>query len=164
MFILDSSVQFSCSIVSDSLWPHGLQHARLPWPSLSPRVCSNSVHWVNDAIQPSHPLSPPSPPALSQALFKWVSSLHQVAKVLELQLQCQSFHWIFRVDFPRIDWFDLLVVRGTRESSPAPQFKSSNSLALSLLYGPTLTLIYDYWKSYTFDYMHLYQQSDVSIF
>ena len=61
------------------------------------------VHWVSDAIHSSHPLSPPSPPVLSlsqyQDLFQWVSSLHQVAKVLELQLQHQSFQWIFRIDF-----------------------------------------------------------------
>ena len=61
------------------------------------------VHWVSDAIQPSHPLSPPSTPALSlsqhQGLFQWVSSSHQVAKLLEIQLQHQSFQWIFRTDF-----------------------------------------------------------------
>ena len=59
------------------------------------------VHWVSDAIQPSHPLSAPCPPAfnLSQGLFQWVRSSHQVAKVLEFQLQYQSFHWIFRPDF-----------------------------------------------------------------
>ena len=61
------------------------------------------VHWVRDAIQSSHPLLPPSPPALNlfqhQGHFQWVSSSHQVAKVLELQLQHQSFQWIFRVDF-----------------------------------------------------------------
>ena len=61
------------------------------------------VHWVDDAIQPSHPLSPPSPPALNLSqqpgLFKWVSSSHQVAKVLELQLQHQSFQCIFNADF-----------------------------------------------------------------
>ena len=60
------------------------------------------VHWVSDAIQPSHPLSSPSPPAFSlsqhQGLFQWVSSSHQVAKVLEFQLQHQSFQWIFRTD------------------------------------------------------------------
>ena len=60
------------------------------------------VHWVGDAIQPSHPLSSLSPPAFNlsqhQGLFKWVSSLHQVAKILELQLQHQSFQWIFRTD------------------------------------------------------------------
>ena len=61
------------------------------------------VHWVSDAIQPSHPLSSPSPPAFNlsqhQGLFKWVSSSHQVAKVLEFQLQHQSFQLIFRTDF-----------------------------------------------------------------
>ena len=73
------------------------------------------VHRVGDAIQPSHPLSSPSPPPFNlsqhQGLFKWVSSLHQVAKVLELQLQHQSFQWIFG-----IDWFDLLAVQGTLKS------------------------------------------------
>ena len=61
------------------------------------------LHWVSDAIQPSHPLSSPSLPALNlshhQGLFQWVSSSHQVAKVLEFQLQHQSFQWIFRTDF-----------------------------------------------------------------
>ena len=61
------------------------------------------VHWVGDAIQPFHLLSSPSPPAFNlsqhQGLFQWVSSLHQVAKVLELQFQHQSFQWIFRTDF-----------------------------------------------------------------
>ena len=61
------------------------------------------VHWVGDAIQPSYPLSSPSPSAFNlsqhQGLFQWVSSSHQVAKVLEFQLQHQSFQWIFRTDF-----------------------------------------------------------------
>ena len=61
------------------------------------------VHWVSDAIQPSHPLSSPSPPAFNlsqhQSLFQWVCSSHEVAKVLELQLWHQSFQWIFRTDF-----------------------------------------------------------------
>ena len=81
------------------------------------------VHRVGDAIQPSHPLSSPSPPALNlsqhQGLFKWVSSSHQVAKVLEFQLQHQSFQWIFRTDGLisfRMDWLDLLAVQGTRKS------------------------------------------------
>ena len=60
------------------------------------------VHWVSDAIQPSHPPSSPSPPAFNlsqhQGLFQWVSSSHQVAKILEFQLQHQSFQWIFRTD------------------------------------------------------------------
>ena len=79
---LFSSVQ---SVVSDSLRPHESQHARPPCPSPTPGVQTH-VHQVSDAIQPSHPLSSPSPLAINlsqhQGLFKWVSSLHQVAKVL----------------------------------------------------------------------------------
>ena len=67
-----------------------------------PEFSQTRVHWVSDAIQPSHPLLSPSPPAFNlsqhQSLFKWVSSLHQVARVLEFQLQHQSFQWTFRTD------------------------------------------------------------------
>ena len=102
--------QFSCSVVSNSLQCHGLDHARLPCPSPTPRTCScpsTHVHWVSDVIQLSHPLSSPSPPALNlsqlKSLSQWVSSSHQVAKVLELQLHHRSFQWTFRVDFLQ-DW------------------------------------------------------------
>ena len=87
----------------NSLQPQGLQHARPSCVSPSPRACSNSCpfSWrCHPAISSS---VPPSPHALipfqHQGLFQWVSSLHQVAKVLEFQLQQQSFQWIFRVDF-----------------------------------------------------------------
>ena len=96
--------QFSHSVVSNSLRPHGLQHARLPCSSPTPGACSNHVYWVSDAIQPSHPLSSPSPPAFNlsqnQGLFQWVSSLHQVAKILELQFQHQYFQRLisFEID------------------------------------------------------------------
>ena len=98
---------------------------------------------VSDAIQPSHPLSPPSTAfSLSQhqGLFQWVGPSHQVARVLELQLQHQSFQWIFRVDF-LWDWlvWSPCSPRDSQESFPAPQFESINSLALSLLYGTPLT-------------------------
>ena len=93
-----SSVQFSHSVVSDSLRPHGLQHARPPHPSPPPRAYSNSCpssQWCHPTISP---LSSPSPPAFNlsqhQGLFQWVISSHQVTKVLELQLQHQSFQWI----------------------------------------------------------------------
>ena len=80
-----------------------LQHPWLLCPSPSPWVFSIHVHWIGDPIQPSHPLPSPSPPAFNlsqhQGLFQWVGSSHQVAKVLELQLQHQSFQWIFRTDF-----------------------------------------------------------------
>ena len=71
------------------------------------------VHLVDDAIQPSHPLLPPSPafnPSQHQVLFQRVSYSHQVAKVLEFQLN-QSFQRIFRIDFLRMDWLDLLAVQ-----------------------------------------------------
>ena len=86
---------------------------------------------------------------LHQGLFQWVSSSHQVAKVLELQLQHQSFQWIFRTDF----LFDGQVgspcsPRDAQESSPTPQFKSINSSVFSFLYSPTLTSIHDHWKNH----------------
>ena len=91
---------FSRSVMSDSLWPRGLQHARIPCPSLSPEFAQVHVNQVGDAIQPSHPLSSTSSFAFSlsqhQGLFQWVSSPHQVANILELQLQHQSLQWIFR--------------------------------------------------------------------
>ena len=96
------SVQFSRSVVSNSLQPHGLQHASLPVHHKLPELAQTHVHWVGDAIQASHPLSSPYPPAFNlsqhQGLFQWVSSLHQVAKVVEIQPQHQSFQWIFRTD------------------------------------------------------------------
>ena len=120
-----------------------------------PELTQTHVHRVGDAIQPSHPLSFPSPPAfylsLHQGLFQWVGSSHQVAKLLELQLQHQSFQWIFRVDF----LWDWLVCspcspKDSQESSPIPQFKSINYLTLSLLYGSTLTFVHDWWKNHSF--------------
>ena len=74
----------------------------LPVHHQLPEFTQTHVHWVSDAIQPSHPLLSPSPPALNpsqhQGLFKWVSSSHQVAKILEFQLQHQSFQWTPRID------------------------------------------------------------------
>ena len=85
-----------------------------------PAFIQTHVHWVDDAIQSSHPLSSPYPPAFNlsqcQDLFKWVSSSHQVAKVLEFQLQHQSFQWTFRLISFRMDWLDLLEVKGTLKS------------------------------------------------
>ena len=121
-----------------------------------PELTQTHVHWVGDATQPSNPLSVPSPPAFNlsqhQGVFQLVSSLHQVAKVLEFQLQHQPFQWIFRTD---LIWNWLVwspfCPRDSQESSPIPQFKSTNSLVLSFLYSPTLTSIYDPWKNHTLD-------------
>ena len=99
------SVQFSRSVVSDSLWPHGLQHARPPCPSSTPRVYSDSRPLSQWCHMPSNHLillsSSPFAFNLSQhhSLFQWVSSSHQAAEVLEFQLQHHSFQWIFRTDF-----------------------------------------------------------------
>ena len=129
-----------------------------------PELAQIHVHWVSDAIQPS-PF--PSPPAFSlsqhQGLFSestldirwpkhWASAL---ASVLQMN---------FRVDF-LLGWlvWSPCSPRDSEESSPTPQFKSINSLALSLLYGPTLTSMRDYWKNHSFDYMDLCWQTDVSI-
>ena len=85
-----------------------------------PKLVQTHDYWVSDATQPFHPLSSPSPPTFSlsqhQGLFRWVSSSHQVARVLEFQLQHQSFQWIFRTDSFRMDWLDLLAVQGILKS------------------------------------------------
>ena len=148
-------VQFSRSVVSDSLPPHELQHTRLPCQSPTPGAYSDSCpssRWCHPTISSSvvpfsHLQSCPA-----SGSFKWVSSSHQVAKVLELQLQNQSFQWIFRTDF----LLDGLVrspcsPRDSQESSPTLQFKSISSLVLSSLYSPTLTSIHDHWKNHSFD-------------
>ena len=150
-----SSVQLSHSVVPDSLQHHGLQHARLPCPSPTPRACSNSCPssrrchpTISFSVIPfSHPQSVPA-----SRFFQWASSSHQVAKVLEFQLQYQSFQCILRTDF----LYDGLVwspccPRGSQESSPALQFKSINSLAFSFFYSPILTFMHDYRKNHSFD-------------
>ena len=111
-----------------------------------------------------HPLLLLSLTFPSNRVFSSGSS-HQVAKVLELQLQHQSFQWIFRVDFLQ-DWlvWSPCSPRNSQESPPAPQFESISSLVLSLLYGPTLISVHDYWKNHSFDYTDLCRQSDVSAF
>ena len=133
-----------------------------------PEFVQTHVHWVSDAFQPAHPLSPP-PLALNlsqhQGLFQWVSSSHQVVKVLVFHLHHQSFQWT-----PRTDLLQNGLVgspcnpRDSQESSPALQFEGINSSVLSLLYGPTLTSAHNLWKSHIFDYLDLRQPSDVSAF
>ena len=91
------------SVASGSLWPHGRSTPGFPILHCHPRFAQTFVPWVSDAIWLSYPLLPPSPPAFNlsqhQGLFQWVGSSHQVTKELELQLQHQSFQWIFRIDF-----------------------------------------------------------------
>ena len=117
----------------------------------NPELAQTHVYRTGDAIKPSHPQSSPSPPAfnLSQplGLFQWVSSSHQVAKVLEFQLQHQSFQWTPRTDLLQNGLFGSpWSPRDSQESSPS-KFKSINSSALSFLYSPNLTSIHDYGKT-----------------
>ena len=113
------------------------------------------VHWVGDAIQPSHPLSSPSPPALNlsqhQGLFKWVSFCIRWPKYWSFSFNISPSNEYLGLVFFRMDWLDLFAVQGTQQSSPTPQFKSINSTALSFLYSPTLTSIHDQWKNHSLD-------------
>ena len=139
-------------------------HHRLPVLGQTP------VHRVSDAIQPSHPLSSPTPPCLqsfpasgsfpvSHFFTSGGQSIGASASASVLPT-----NRIGLISF-RIDWFELPeVLRDSQDSSPAPQFKSINSLALRLLCGPALTSTHDYWKNHNFGYLDLCQQSDVSTF
>ena len=134
-----------------------------------PKLVQTHVHWLDDAIQPSHPLSNPSLSALSlsqhQGLFQWDGFLHQVAKILELLLQHHSFQWTYSglISF-RIEWFQLLAVQRTLKTPL--QHHSSNALILrySAFFMVQLTSVYDCWKNHSFDYTDLCWQSDISAF
>ena len=148
-----SSVAQSCLTLRN---PLNRSMPGLPVHHKPPEFTQTHVHRVSDAIQPSHPLSSPSPPAHNpsqhQGLFQWVSSSHEVAKVLEFQLQRHSLQ-----RYPRTDILQNGLVgfpcspRDSQESSPTPQFKSINSSVLSFLHSPTLTSIHDHWKNHSLD-------------
>ena len=156
-----SSVAQSCPTLCD---PMNRSTPGLSVHHQFPEFTQTHVHWIGDAIQPSHPLSSPFPPAPNpsphQSLFQWVNSSHEVAKVLEFQLQR-----IFRTDF-LYNWlvWSPCSPRDSQKSSPTPQFKSINSLLLRFLYSPTITSIHDYWKKHNFDYTDLCWQSNTSDF
>ena len=146
-----------------------IQHARPLCPPPFLGACSNSCplsRWRHPSTSSS---AAPFPFAfnLSQhlVLFQWVCSSYQVAKVLEFQLQHQSFQWIFSTCF-LWDWLvgSPCSPRDSQQSSPTPQFTSINSLALSRLYGPTLTFMHEYWKNHSFDYRDVCWQSNASAF
>ena len=153
LFLVNTRLQFSSVAQSClSLQPHGLQHDRPPCPSPAPRVYPNSCplsRWCYPTISSSViPFSSCPQSSWHRGLFKWVNSSHEVAKVLEFQLQHQSFQWTPRTYLLQ----DGLVgspcsPRDSQESSPTRQFKSINSSALSFLYSPTLTSIHDHWKT-----------------
>ena len=132
------------------------------------KLAQTPAHQVSDAIQPSYPLSSPSPPAFNLSQHQDLSNesglCNRWPKYWSFSFSISpSNEYSMLISF-RIDWFDLPVVQGTQESSPVPQFESISSLALSLLYGPTLTSVHDYWKNHSFDYMDFCWQSDISAF
>ena len=117
---LETSAQFSCSIMSDSLRHHGVQHTMLPCPSPTPELTQTQVHRVKDAIQPSHPLKSPYPPTFNISQHQVFSS----ESVLHIR---QPKYWSFSFSINpsneysgvisfRIDWLDLLAVQGTLKS------------------------------------------------
>ena len=121
-----------------------MNHSTPGLPHKLPEFTQTQAHWVGNAIQPSHPLLSPSPPAPNpsqhQGHLQWVNSSHEVAKVLEFQLQHQPFQWTPSTDLLQ----DGLVgstcsPRDSQESSPTPQFKSTNFLVFSFLYSQALT-------------------------
>ena len=146
---------FSLSVMSNSLQPHGLQHSRLPCSSPSPRVCSNSYplsQWCHPTVSSS------VAPLLLPSIFPRIRVFSNESALCVRGPKCWNFSFNISpsneysglISF-RIDWFDLLCcLRDSQESSPAPQFESINSLALSLLYGPDLISVHDYWKNHSF--------------
>ena len=155
------SVAQSCPTLCD---PMNRSMPGLPVHHQLPEFTQTHVHRVSDAIQSSHPLSSPSPPAPNpsqhQSLFQWVNSSHEVAKVREFQFQHHSLH-----RNPRAHLLQNGLVgspcnpRDSQDSSPTPHFKRINSSmlsflyspALSFFYSPALTSIHDYWKNHSFD-------------
>ena len=140
------SLQFSHSVMSDSLPSHELQHARPPCRSPTPRVYSNSrpsSRWCLPANSSSVVPSPPAPnPSQHQSLFQWVNSSHEVAKVLEFQLQHQSSNEHPGLISFRMDWLDLLAVQGTLKS--LLQHHSSKASILRCLAFFAVQLWYPY--------------------
>ena len=152
--------------MSDSLWPHELQHARPPCPSPTTRVHPNSctLSWwchpdISSSVVPylSCPQSLPASGSfpMSQLFASGGQSTGVSASASVLPMNTQ--------DWSPLGWIGWCPCspRDSQESSPTPQFKSINPLALSFLYSPTLTSIHDRWKNYSFDYTDLCQQSDI---
>ena len=140
------SVQFSRSVMSDSLWPHEPQHARPPCPSLTPGVHQTHVHWLSDAIQPSHPLSSPSPPA---PVFP---SIRVFSNESALRIRWPKYwSFIFNVspsnEHPglisfRMDWLDPLAVQGTLKSLLQHHSSKASILLCSAFFIVQLTYPY----------------------
>ena len=162
-----SSVQFSHSVMSDSLRPHELKHDRPPCPSPTPRVHSNShpsSRWCHPATSSS--VVPVSfPPAFPASVFSNESTLHmRWPKYWSFSLA--SFLPKNTQDWSPLEWTGWISLqsKGLSRIFSSTTIQKHFSSVLSLLYGPTLTSIHDYWKHHSFDYMYLCQQSNISAF
>ena len=136
--------------MSNSLQPHGLQHARLPCPLPTPGAYSNSCpsHWwfhptISSSVVPFSAYLQFFPASGSFLMRQFFPSGGQSFSI------SPSNEYSGLISF-RMDWLDLLAVQGTLKSSPTPRFKSNNSSVLSFLYSPTLTSVHDYWKNHSF--------------
>ena len=168
-----SSVQFSSVQLLSHVQicnPMNCSMPGFPVHHLLLELAETHFHWVTDAIQPSHPLLSPFPPAFNlsqrQGLLLWVST-----SVLQIKW---PRNWSLSFSISPFNEYSGLILgftgltpcspRDSQESSPTSQFKSINSLALSFLYGPIFTSIHDYWKNHTFDSMDLCWQGNVCAF
>ena len=146
-----SSVAQSCLTLSDRM---DCSIPGLPIHHQLPELAQTHVHQVSDATQPSHLLSFPSPPAFRlshhQGLFQWVSSSHQVPKLLAFSFSISPSNEYSRLISYKMDWLDLLAVQGTLKSI-RQQFFGINSSAFTFCYSPTFTYILDYWENHSFD-------------
>ena len=157
-----SSVTHSCPTLCD---PMNRSTSGLPVHHQLPEITQTHIHWASDAIQTSHALSSPSPPAPNpsqhQSLFQWVNSAHEEAKLLEFQLQHQFFQRNPRSELLQNGLVGSPCSPRDSQVSSTPQMKSINSSVLSLLHSPTLTSIHDHRKNHCHDQCW---QSNVSAF
>ena len=164
--VWSSVSQFSHLVVFDSCNPMDCSMPGFAVHQWFPEFAQTYVHQVGDAIQPSHPLLSPSPPAHNYSQYQGFFLMRQIfpsggrsigasvlASVLPMSIQ----------DWTPLGWTGCSS-RDSQQSSTAPQFKSINSSVLSSPYGATLTSIHDYWKNHNFDYLDICQQSKVSSF
>ena len=163
------SLLFSHSVGSKSLRPRGLQHTRLPCPSPSPRVCSNSCPlswWCHPAISSSvAPFSFCLQPFPASGSFQMSQFFTADGQSVEASVAASVLPMNIRVWFPLgLTGLISLQSKDSQESSPAPQVECISSLVLSRFCCPALTSIHDYWKNHSFDYTHLCRQSNVSAF
>ena len=149
-----------------TLWPCALKHTALPCPSLSPGVCSHACpsHWW------CHPTSSSSVAPFSSS--PQIPSIRVFSNELALPIRWPKY-WSFNISPSseylglisfRMDWFDLLAAQGTLKNLLQHHSLKASTLALRLLYGPTLTSIREYWKNHSLDYIDLCRQSEVSAF